>query len=351
MNFLIQRCLFLVALLVGVGTFYLKLLRINLVDLRHLIRERQIFLPVFYNLFVNASSDRPRVFTLVHQQLSPLDPKQHQLRITSIGAFKNISELELDPLLSQMAVFFHVNSSGEERTLHQLWSFCRSSNPSHVVSYLHSKGSFHRKKGQKEWREYLTAGVLSEECLSLRSSGAQECNVCSSRMSPLPHPHTPGNMWTARCDYVSKLLDPLLFPLKMQRWKDQTGPKLEIWQGLNCTVKKATTRQSCLGLGRYALEHWLYSHPDVLPCDLDPSINWMWGPPNSSQAQAMMAFIKKPKVLQPAPRFDLATYKDFGSRCCKFGLNMGQRLDEYEFLYQLRPPPTWWGWDFLEPGS
>lgn len=24
-------------------------------------------------------------------------------------------------------------------------------------------------------------------------------NVCSSRMTPVPHPHTPGNMWAARC--------------------------------------------------------------------------------------------------------------------------------------------------------
>lgn len=214
---------------------------------------------------------------------------------------------------------------------------------------MHSKGSFHSKLGQDEWREYLTAGVLSEECLSLLSS-AEKCNVCSSRMSPLPHPHAPGNMWTARCNYVSKLLDPLLLPLETQRWNEKnennTNNTLQIWQGRNCSMKE-TNRQSCLGLGRYALEHWIYSHPHARPCDLDPSRDFLWGPPKSPQIQAMMAFVKKPKVLQPAPRFDLATYAT-KTQCCKFGANMSQRLDEYEFLYQLRPPITWWGWNFLE---
>lgn len=32
--------------------------------------------------------------------------------------------------------------------------------------------------------------------------------ICSSRMSPLPHPHTSGNMWLAKCDYISQLIDP-----------------------------------------------------------------------------------------------------------------------------------------------
>ena len=58
------------------------------------------------------------------------------------------------------------------------------------------------------WRkEYFTVAALSEDCRNMPSS----CNVCSMRMSPIPHPHTPGNMWAARCSYVSNLIDPNLY--------------------------------------------------------------------------------------------------------------------------------------------
>ena len=76
-----------------------------------------------------------------------------------------------------------------------------------MVVYLHSKGSFHDSTGQKQLREYLTKGALSEECLTLPN----QCNVCSTRISPHPHLHVPGIMWASRCDYVSRLVDPLAF--------------------------------------------------------------------------------------------------------------------------------------------
>ena len=73
-----------------------------------------------------------------------------------------------------------------------------------VVVDVHSKGSYHPHEFQDQWRDYVTAGALSQECRLM----PEHCNMCSSRMSPVPYPHTPGNMWAARCGYISELMDP-----------------------------------------------------------------------------------------------------------------------------------------------
>ena len=73
-----------------------------------------------------------------------------------------------------------------------------------VVVYVHSKGSYHPHEFQDQWRDYVTAGALSQECRLM----PEHCNMCSSRMSPVPYPHSPGNMWAARCGYISELMDP-----------------------------------------------------------------------------------------------------------------------------------------------
>jgi len=101
-------------------------------------------------------------------------------------------------------------------------------------------------------RKFLTRGALSQVCMNMPLS----CNVCSSRMSPLPFAHTPGNMWLARCDYVNTLIDPLKFEEAMR-----TKVNLGGW--------------GCDAMGRHAAEHWVHSHPRVKPCDLSNS-NYTW---------------------------------------------------------------------------
>jgi hypothetical protein len=85
------------------------------------------------------------------------------------------------------------------------WHFCVFDFPVfQVVVYVHSKGSYHPHEFQDQWRDYVTAGALSQECRLM----PEYCNMCSSRMSPVPYPHSPGNMWAARCGYISELMDP-----------------------------------------------------------------------------------------------------------------------------------------------
>eukprot|EP00984_Skeletonema_dohrnii_P038784 scaffold42455_cov322-Skeletonema_dohrnii-CCMP3373.AAC.1 len=84
------------------------------------------------------------------------------------------------------------------------------------------------------------------------------CDVCSWRFSPLPHPHNGGNMWAARCNYIRKLINPVMFPKSMAQLYHDAGN--DPW----------------IGTGRYAAEHWVHSHPTIQACDVSTS-DYNWG--------------------------------------------------------------------------
>lgn len=145
---------------------------------------------VFYNLYTSSAEDEERVRNIVQEQLQHLNPSLHDatnVTITSIGH-------PLPSIPYNHTISIHHNQGSEFLTLHSLWEYCkRHKHSATKVIYLHSKGSYHPHKQNDLLRDFLTKGALSEECANLPES----CNVCSSRMSPLPHPHTAGNMWLA----------------------------------------------------------------------------------------------------------------------------------------------------------
>jgi hypothetical protein len=130
-------------------------------------------IPVFYNLFVAQESDAPRVRDIVTEQFAYLRP-EHRVHLHSIGYPIEIANTTL---------LQHHDEGDEIDTLHSLWEYCNIRPESKVV-YMHSKGSFTPSKENDALRRFLTAGALSIECMELPDT----CNICSSRMSPLPHP-------------------------------------------------------------------------------------------------------------------------------------------------------------------
>jgi hypothetical protein len=206
---------------------------------------------VFYNIFVKNEDDEERVRAIIDEQLAFLDPDVHNKKVlvTSIGHLANLANI------TNAVTREHQPEGSEALTLHAIWDFCRENHHHETkVVYLHSKGSFHDTPQNERLRSFLTKGALSKECANLPES----CNVCSSRMSPLPHPHTPGNMWLARCDYVANLIDPYAL---------QQGKLPVNFQGNN----------PCRGFGRSFYEHWVHSHPSVMPCDLYSGEAFTWG--------------------------------------------------------------------------
>lgn len=207
-------------------------------------------------------------------------------------------------------------------------------------------------------RRFITKGATSDDCATMPDS---TCNVCSSRFSPLPHPHTSGmhmhfvssvsdnrvgfsvsalltssfftsyrfylhigNMWLANCDYIQRLIEPAEFESRMEQMGLQGG------------------YAACEGRERYSLEHWVHSHPTVRPCDLynDPSFTWNYhGLPTR--------LVDDEFVLQKAPRFDLPVYQKKMCKKDREGYLVGtimDRLQEYEILYEEQPSQDWWGW-------
>lgn len=275
---------------------------------------------VFYNLFVSSPKDSERVLGLVQKQLEMVQPDSHIL-VNSIGtplAIPNTISLK------------HVDKGDEVNTLYDIWNYCQDHRDSDVI-YLHSKGSFHNTKENAALRTYITAGATSGECARMRQLG---CNFCSSRMSPIPHPHTSGNMWRAQCSYVAKLPNPKTFEGEMKRVQFKGPP----W---------------CGGKGRYSVEHWILSHPDAVPCDVDPSPDFLTG-------YRPIPMPGGPQVLSRAPRFAASYYKEAsikittkGGLCGDSGLHVQHRLKEYEQLFGpsgKHPKESWWGWNmFRQP--
>ena len=279
-------------------------------------RDRKI--QIFYNLFTKSAEDGERVRKLVDEQLGLIDPKLHEtnISITSIG-------YRLDKLPAKS--FQHHDEGGEELTLKSLWQYCKSnSDPSVRVVYLHSKGSYHPSEANNKLRNFVTQGALSAECANL----PEECNVCSSRMSPLPHPHTSGNMWLARCDYIARLIDPMAM-------SDGKLPE------------KLAEDNPCAGRGRYLGEHWVHSHPSVKPCDLYPGKEFTW-----AHLRVPPGVLKKD--LRSAPRFKFQDYvlpgmcKDQHPETLALPDFVDLRIQNYDLLYNISTlGEEWWGWQFL----
>ena len=298
---------------------------------------------VFYNVYVDALINISRVSTIVRQQLSQLDPQRHHLQIVSNGVATDPSTLAIDDLqIVEDGGFLHIPDGQENATLQELWSYCssKSTHPSEVVVYLHSKGSYHDTPAQAGWREYLQAGALSQECRQMPGT----CNTCGSRMSPLPFAHLPGNMWAARCSYISKLIQPQLFQSAMAVVLGKRSKEPD-----DCPPPGGLA-DNCYGVGRFSNEHWVLSHPDAQPCDLDSNLRYAWGEPTVNHFMSMYSFVHNlqgEKLLHPAPRADMSAYQDVDA-CHACGLDISQRLLEYRILYEEEPPASWWGWKFFE---
>lgn len=270
-------------------------------------------IPVFYNVYTKNANNAAAVTNIVEDQFANLRP-HHKVFVRSIGAPLPIFKTK------NTTVLRHDQEGNESQTLSLLWQYCQD-HPKEKVVYIHSKGSFHPNPTNELLRKYVTKGALSDECTHLPSA----CNVCATRMSPVPHPHTSGNMWLARCEYVKKLIDPNLFEEAMNRVKYED---------------MYSKRKYCVGKGRYSAEHWIYSHPTVVPCDLHRNSTFVWGYANDP---IMPGYDFKPE-LKLAPRFTLDAYL-VHKGCGKWGTLLQDRLVEYQSLYGEQPSESWWGWN------
>eukprot|EP00580_Thalassiosira_gravida_P010502 CAMPEP_0201632570 /NCGR_PEP_ID=MMETSP0493-20130528/6173_1 /ASSEMBLY_ACC=CAM_ASM_000838 /TAXON_ID=420259 /ORGANISM="Thalassiosira gravida, Strain GMp14c1" /LENGTH=907 /DNA_ID=CAMNT_0048104123 /DNA_START=148 /DNA_END=2871 /DNA_ORIENTATION=+ len=204
---------------------------------------------VFYNLIGNEAAVPPREMSALCRKLHP--------------------RLECQRIQ-------HYEDAGEEVTLQDLHDYCRSDHkPSSTninrrrrVTYLHSKGSYHSQKENHIWRRIMTDAALHPSCLDPPTTNGTTCDICSAQFYIKYAIMFPGNMWTADCSYIRKLIPPLTDG-EYERKKEASIERfltLRMWGVLDATLD--TDNAEHFGLGRYAWEHWVASSPHVRPCEV-----------------------------------------------------------------------------------
>jgi hypothetical protein len=255
----------------------------------------------------------------------------------------------------------HVDSGNEELTLTSLHEHC-SSNPRNRVLYFHSKGTFTANENNDHLRNLLMPAIFSDQCNHVAATELPQCNVCSAHFSVYPI-HTPGNFFVAQCSYIQKLLPPLEYQQAKESLLEQLGllnrdqtefdlaPPRE-FAILPSLVDKARDfiaktppsmrwklkQVPMMGISRFAMEHWVHSHPSVQPCDVHPFWDGSY-------------VIGTKDVLQYSPSLQLAPNNRTG-RCTRSyhrWLQLSGRLLEWKLLYgpNARPPNTSWVWDYF----
>ena len=230
-------------------------------------------------------------------------------------------------------------TGGEGLTLQALHDHCND-HPEDLVTYIHDKGSFHDTLQNVNLRRMLTQAAFSNECqVNMTELG---CNFCSARFSPLPHAHNPGNMWTAKCDYVKKLLRPDGFAAAMQAMVDHLVEAHEVDPSIPGTGH--------IGLGRYAMEHWLGSHPSMQACDIYPGVyEWNYGHLPDSETPWVPDLKTAPRVPFSETKLSLPFLQNHRHKEWFCG---PRRLLEYGFLYNNElPPPQSYIWTMYDEGN
>jgi len=257
-------------------------------------KAKQASLIIFYNLFiptndtegllnaVNVITDQMKqvstaLYRLEEKQLNNDSNTQQKLSgvvyYNLIGNNEQFTEMNtlchsLHPRLDCLQLQHYTNAT-ESVTLSSLYDYCHTDiakeNDMKRVVYLHSKGSFHDHGKQTPWRRALTNSSLHLDCLSPPNS---DCDVCGAQYYTMFGSMFPGNMWTAKCSYIRKLLPPTNNGEYVHR-KNEAIKQYLILKSENIVYNTLGWHQDVFfGLGRYINEHWVASHPSIQPCDM-----------------------------------------------------------------------------------
>jgi hypothetical protein len=95
-----------------------------------------------------------------------------------------------------------------------------------------------------------------------------------------------------------------------------------------------------IGFKRFSAEHWVHTHPDVIPCDVYGG-NYTWGYDNLVPTENMES---QPLILKKAPRFSGEAYVRPSLKQINFLVTKKHIIYELEFLYGKKPSNTSWFW-------
>ena len=257
-------------------------------------------LVVFYNLFIPHTDDKAinnaiNVTTDQISQVSAALSRLEVLRTTSkhsehgvlfynlIGNIDALSQSKMadlchsyHPKLDCIQLQHYTNAT-EYVTLSNLHEYCHTQHvlddPTKRVVYLHSKGSFHDHGKQTPWRRQLTNASLHPDCLYPPN---ETCDVCGAQYYTMFASMFPGNMWTAKCSYIRKLLPPVKGG-EYERRKVKAIKQFFLLKEEGILHNTLGWHQDVFyGLDRYIWEHWVGSHPELQPCEIHATMIGFW---------------------------------------------------------------------------
>lgn len=399
-------------LLVGVSQF--RVLResssSSLSSVASIVDEVRLLLPQSITGTVNKTSEQRRRVSVFYQIFVPetpadairaraiVDEQLHQFAASSLFESNDDANITIyynlignqDPVLNGLSTermqelcrnadlecqqLGYYPKAYEDVTLEAMRQHCSMSSPSNarndngeLVLYFHSKGSFHDRPHQQNWRSNMMHAITHPDCKAAlldkgdsnsnsNNTKNSQCNVCGLVFMPI-FPHFPGNFFATTCRYIRHLMAPKEFARIMGRiGTDQrrtVGFSNRLYPG----------RCATLALGRYANEHWIASHPDLFPCDIGGAVQRVrhWGEQPSS-----MSWNKTQNVTSAtsssnwamAPRLPLLGPEWTGMENLRVmrsvAENVQARRREYFLLpgllyrylhvYQQMPPVSSWVW-------
>ena len=244
---------------------------------------------IFFNTFLRIDGkpgEKERGNRIIKGQLEMID--QQPLLANASLYYSRFGALDIDwpGCGNRTCIEIVAHPAGDEvLTLQPLHEYCER-NPLDRVIYIHNKGSYTASRSNEVLRNVLMKAVLSTACVDMANSGNSTCNTCSSQLAALPFTAYTGNMWVAECAYVKKLIPPkdyepakqkihdgVLHAIKKQIGTNSTFFEVKLYNGTTAFKFKKSefwqmNRESWIGIARYAMEHWLGSHPDLKPCDV-----------------------------------------------------------------------------------
>jgi hypothetical protein len=267
----------------------------------------------------------------------------------------------------------HYDSGFEEVTLQRAHDFCAqtaapenenddkndSDDTDIRVVYMHNKGSFTDTSVNKFWRRHLTMAVTSQHCLQPVND---TCNVCGLQFWPMWVPFFPGNFWAAKCSYITKLVPAANYSSVTAAIKDRVT---DLVQQEKLSIElfppdKFPAEPDRYGLDRFAAEHWIGSHPQLVPCDLSNTASvhyWYTQDRNQTELNFAMAPrrpLRAPLKLWPVmtdmKKVKLKVLNSPELRSKEYFLLPGY-IFKWHAIYQEFPPASSWVWSWFPDGE
>ena len=255
---------------------------------------------VFYNLYIppaveDDAAELGRILDMFREQMrqvgkeTGLGQKKNShngpkvvVHVISIGAKVDMAIVRAT--CAEVGVYCelgnHYDEGFEMVTQQHLLDYCqREENESHIVGYIHNKGSFHPSPAQDGMRRGYTEAALSEECMSMLHE--DKCNVCGGAFKSIWGPMWWGTFWSARCDYVKNLVPPSELE-SMNTLAMETRPK-----EMTMDLYEEGVSLYALPEGRFAAEQFVGTHPKLVPCSYSLGKWWSADPPGELKSHVV----------------------------------------------------------------